>query len=82
LSAFAEDHGCKPGEGYAWWTLRSSKSEGGCFGGFRRRDEGDHGHKAVEASVVVFVSTVANARDPLGQKHMASGEGSSNKVAP
>jgi hypothetical protein len=24
-------------------TLRSSESEGGCFGGFRRRNEGYHG---------------------------------------
>ena len=29
-------------------TLRSSESEGGCFGGFRRRDEGYHECKLAE----------------------------------
>ncbi len=32
-------------------TLRSSKSEGGCFGGLRRRNEGYNGRKPVEASL-------------------------------
>ncbi len=50
LSAFAEDHGCEPMDGCDRRTLRSLKSEGGCFGGFRRRDEGYHGRKPVEAS--------------------------------
>jgi len=31
-------------------TLRSSESEGGCFGGLRRRNEGYRGRKPVEAS--------------------------------
>ena len=51
LSAFAEDHGCKPMDECARGTLRSSESEGGCFGGLRRRNEGYHGRKPVEASL-------------------------------
>jgi dTDP-4-amino-4,6-dideoxygalactose transaminase len=39
LSAYAEDPGREPGDGCVGRTLRSSKSEGGCFGGFRRRTE-------------------------------------------
>ncbi|QQG46194.1 MAG: glycosyltransferase family 39 protein [Candidatus Niyogibacteria bacterium] len=50
LSAFAEDHGCKAVDECEGRTLRSSESEGGCFGGFRRRNEGYHGRKPVEAS--------------------------------
>jgi len=50
LSAFAEDHGREPRDECDGRTLRSSKSEGGCFGGFRRRKEGYHGCKPVEAS--------------------------------
>ncbi|MCH7912538.1 MAG: hypothetical protein IH856_05815 [Deltaproteobacteria bacterium] len=36
-------------------TLRSSESEGGCFGGLRRRNEGYHGFKPVEASFELCV---------------------------
>jgi len=50
LSAFAEDYGRRPMDECDGWTVRSSKSEGGCFGGFRRRKEGYHGCKPVEAS--------------------------------
>ena len=49
LSAFAEDHGCKPVDECVRWTRRSLQSEGGCFGGFRRRNERYHGCKPVEA---------------------------------
>ncbi len=45
LSTFAEDHGRQAVDECEWWTLRSSKSEGGCFGaclsarqGFRQKD--------------------------------------------
>ncbi len=34
-------------------TLRSSESEGGCFGGLRRRNEGYDGRKPVEASLAI-----------------------------
>ena len=50
LSAFAEDYGRKSMDECARGTLRSSESEGGCFGGLRRRNEGYHGRKPVEAS--------------------------------
>jgi len=46
LSAFAENHGRKHMVEYRVRTLRSLKSEGACFGGFRRRNEG----KLAEAS--------------------------------
>ncbi len=49
LSAFAEDHGRKSMDECARGTLRSSESEGGCFGGLRRRNEGNHRPKPVEA---------------------------------
>ncbi len=51
LSAFAEDHGRKSMDECGRGTLRSSESEGGCFGGLRRRNEGYHGRKPVEASL-------------------------------
>ena len=49
LSAFAEDRGCEHGDECVGRTIRSSESEGGCFGGFRRRNEGYHGLTPVEA---------------------------------
>ncbi len=51
LSAFAEDHGRKSMDECARGTLRSSESEGWCFGGLRRRNERYHGGKPVEASL-------------------------------
>ena len=50
LSTFAEDHGRKPMDECDGRNFRSSKSEGGCFGGFLRRKKGYHGCKPVEAS--------------------------------
>ncbi len=50
LSAFAEDRGHQLVNECEERTLRSSKSEGGCFGGFRRRNEGYNGLKPVVAS--------------------------------
>ena len=50
LSAFAEDQGRKAVDEWDRRTLRSSKSEGGCFGGFRRINEGHHGRMSVDAS--------------------------------
>ena len=58
LSAFAEDHGRKAVDECEGRTLRSSKSEGGCFGGFRRRNEGYHGRKPVEASFFLLGSVL------------------------
>ena len=43
LSAFAEGQGRKAVDEWDRRTLRSSKSEGRCFGGFRRRNEGTTG---------------------------------------
>ena len=68
LSAFAEDHSRKPIDECDGRILRSSRSEGGCFGGFRRGNEGYHGRKLVEASllfVILFWSGVALASDRL-----------------
>ena len=50
LSAFAEDHGRKPVDECDGRTYRSL-GEGRCFGGFRRRNEGYHECKPVEASI-------------------------------
>ncbi len=50
LSAFAENHGRKPMDEMTRWTRRSSESEGGCFGGFRRRNEGNPWRQPAEAS--------------------------------
>jgi hypothetical protein len=67
LSAFAEDHGRKPMDECDSQTLRSSKSEGGCFGGFRRRKEGYYECKPVKASLVyVFSREFSETRKTLG----------------
>ncbi len=50
LSTFAEDHRRQPVVEGERRTLRSSKSAGGGYGGFRRRHERGRGRKAVEAS--------------------------------
>jgi hypothetical protein len=52
LSAFAEDHGRESMDECARGTLRSSESEGGCFGGLHRRNEGYHGRKPVKDSLI------------------------------
>jgi len=54
LSAFAENHGRKPMDECDGRILRSSKSAGACFGRFRRRKEGYHGCKLVEASLILL----------------------------
>ena len=66
LSAFAEDHGRKPMVESDGGTLRSSKSEGGCFGGYRRRKDGYHGCKPVEASSANFKEPVARSSGANG----------------
>jgi len=48
------------------WTLRSSESEGGCFGGFRRRNERYHGRKPVEAS---FENAAVKIERIVSQSH-------------
>jgi len=55
-------------------TLRSSESEGRCFGGLRRRNEGYHGRKPVEASFFsgkICGSLVSTELTVLGNPNIA-----------
>ncbi len=54
-------------------TLRSSESEGGCFGGLRRRNEGYHGFKPVLSIISSAQSAEAAASAAKADKIRLAG---------